>query len=344
MKKHFNSKKRKAYLLKRSRKEIRKRQTRKPKIKLLRSKYIISRASSSKGYSYNKYKKIAPPENFSLVENADEVLGYFKQYKELILRKKKINFDLTNVTNLTPDAIALLIGKIKDKKYSGKVSLMGVPPKDPNLKKMFLESGFYSHVSSEYQPSKNDNLLLKKVTNYKVENGVAKKASEMAVEHTFEKKVKFRPIYEILIECMANTNNHADLANEGKYIWWLFVYREPETKITKFCFFDLGVGIFSSIPVKRHLKLLAKMGINTNVDLLGKLFSGEISSRTGLEERGQGIPLIFNNSQHPQIKNFVMIANDVYANLSTGKNIKLENSFSGTFFHWELHPYPINQN
>ncbi len=64
------------------------------------------------------------------------------------------------------------------------------------------------------------------------------------------------------------------------YNWWLLSYKEPETKITKFCFLDLGIGIFDSLEKKYNenaLSALFKSLINPtdNSATLKKIFSGE---------------------------------------------------------------------
>lgn len=295
------------------------------------------------------FEMVEAPKNFSFINNTEAVLLYFKKVSNLLSNRKQVEFDLENIENLTQDAIALLIAKVKDDNYTRGLNVKGNNPNKKDLKKLWLESGFLEHVSSSLVTTKNnDNLLIHKVTNNKVENEIAKKVGEIAVKHTFNTNEKFKPIYETLIECMANTNNHAGLEKEGIYNWWLLVYNDISTRITSFSFLDLGAGIFNSLPVKDYkrklsLKLEKKTGIDIipafKLDLVNKLFSGKFfPSRTGKKYRGKGLPLIYRHAGNIYIKNFIIISNDVYIKLPQIECKNLKNKFNGTFLYWELHP------
>jgi hypothetical protein len=136
---------------------------------------------------------------------------------------------------------------------------------------------------------------------------------------------------------MANTNNHADPSRRGVYDWWLFVYNDPDTKRSIFTFLDLGVGIFRSLHVRQFWKdALRSLGLAGNLDIVSKLFSGEISSRTGKPERGKGIPRIFTHAIGGTFTRFVMIANDVFVDLVKSEKRYLQKPFHGTFFSFEI--------
>ncbi len=288
----------------------------------------------------NKFQTITVPSNFSLVNNSEEVLEFFARAKKLLSNRIQLKFDLSEVTQMTPDSIALLVGSITDDRFSRGLSVAGNAPRKKALKRLLIESGFYDHVvSSDPKPRRHNSALFHQKNKFKVENDVAKSVCEMAVKHTFGSNEKFTPIFAIIIECMANTLNHANLDKPRKYRWWLFLYTNPDTKVSSFCFFDLGVGIFESLPVQNYIRrFMTKLSFQSNLDLLDDLFAGKISSRTKKKERGKGIPEIYEHSKHPLIRNFVLIANDVYCNLETGENIKNEHPLMGTFLYWELHP------
>ncbi|MBK8424800.1 MAG: hypothetical protein IPL27_01940 [Lewinellaceae bacterium] len=135
---------------------------------------------------------------------------------------------------------------------------------------------------------------------------------------------------------MQNTNNHAGLTR-GKYDWWLHVYNHPDSFKTSYTFLDLGIGIFESLPAKSFKRnFLDVLGITSNLDLIPKLFAGEIKSRTARPERGKGIPQVYECSQHKAFEKFFLISNDVYADLKSNENKILKNKFNGTLFYWEL--------
>lgn len=343
-KKRFKTKelKRVNYLVRKSRKE-QERKRRHHKRASRRSKEVLAHIPKKP----QQFFEVEAPSNFSLIENTEAVLHFFKENKKLLASRKQVGFNLRDIKKLTPDAIALLIAKVKDENFTNRLVVRGNSPQKADLKKMFDESGFLEHVRSSWVPERNEkNVLIHQITNNKVENEIAKDISKRAVAHTFGTGEKYRPIYEILIECMANTKNHAGMS-EGEYNWWIFEYSNPDTKVTTISFLDLGTGIFNSIPVqsfKRNamIALKDKTGVdfipNFNLNLLTDLFEGKISSKTGMEERGQGLPLIYDRSGNQQIKNFTIISNDVYVKIPSKESIILKNKFQGTFLYWELHP------
>lgn len=179
----------------------------------------------------NVFEKIEAPKNFSLINNTENVLLYFKEISRLFSERKQVECNLENIENMTQDAIALLIAKVKDVSFTRGLNIRGNSPIKKDLKTLWDKSGFLEHVSTNLIPTENNNnLLIHKVTNNKVENEIAKRVGEIAVKYTFNTNEKFKPLYEILIECMANTNNHAGLDKEGIYNWWILVYNDDKTK------------------------------------------------------------------------------------------------------------------
>lgn len=287
------------------------------------------------------------PANFSLVNNTEEVIAYFKDVARTFANREQVAFDLENVEQLTPDAIALLIAKVKDINFTRGLNMSGNAPLNPDLKKLFDDSNFLDHVSHSYHHPKNEkNLLIHQQTHKKVHPEIAKQVAEMAVSHTFKDARKFQPIFKMMIECMANTDNHANLRAEGIHDWWLFTYCDPNTNITSFSFLDLGIGIFNSNPVNTYKERLLKaveeitdLTIRNNPKLVPKLFSGEIyTSRTKDKTRGQGLPTLKECSENPHIRNFTIITNNVKISLPSLVTVELQNKFNGTFLYWELHP------
>ena len=290
---------------------------------------------------------VTAPINFSFIKNTEEVLEYFRIMTVLISERNQVEFDLKDIKNLTPDAIALLIAKIKDIRFTRGLMIKGNKPLKKPLNRIFEESGFLDHVKSAYVPPKNDNhLLIHQVTRKKVDSEIAKKVCERAVEHTFKQQIKFQPIYKIIIECMANTDNHASLNEEVKYDWWLFTYCEPDTGVTSFTFLDLGVGIFNINPISSYkdslltkIENITRLNLKDNMRIVPDLFSGQIyTSKTKDRRRGQGLPDIKALSSNKNIKNFTIITNNVKVELPSLKATSLKNKLNGTLLYWELHP------
>ncbi len=290
-----------------------------------------------------KYKDaflpLTAPTDFSFVNNCDEVLEYMENARNTINQGKQIIFDFSDIDKLSPDGIALLISNVKDKGFNRGVQIKGRDPKKQELKQMFEESGFYDHVYPVVPRHKNpNNMLLHKITRHRTEPVLAKEICEKATLHTLGQIKKFPPLYDILVECMTNTHNHANLKQKGVHDWWIFHYCPLNSTISYFAFIDLGVGIFRSIAVRNYVNSVKiKLGFKANVDLVNDLLEGKITSRTGLEIRGKGFPTIYQHTKNPAIKNFVLISNDVYANISSGIYKETKAEFKGTFLYWEFH-------
>jgi hypothetical protein len=286
--------------------------------------------------------RLVAPANFSLVDNTTEVLSYFREAHLRMRKKERIVFDMENVARLTPDAIALLVANVNDSRFRSGQDVSGSVPRDATAARMIEESGFYEHVQTRRKHARaRKHVLLHRITLNRVENEQAKAVSEMAVKHLYNDGRRIRPLYEVLIECMANTNNHAQPSHRGMYDWWLFLYNDPDKPRCVFTFLDLGVGIFRSLPVRNFWRdPLRATGLKGNLSILDKLFAGEISSRTGMRERGKGIPRIHHHATGGTFSRFTMIANDVHCDLIDSSRHYLKPAFGGTFFSFEISAPP----
>jgi hypothetical protein len=279
------------------------------------------------------------PTKFSFVKNTNKVLEYFIEAEKLFKKKHKLNLNIDDIDELTPDAISLLVASINDKDFHHNSGYKGDAPRKPELKKIFKESGFYNFVHSRGFNRTGDGNLLHKEMHTKVMPVLAMKAALTGIRHTFGNEEPYEPLYDILIECMSNTNNHASLKSSEKCNWWLYVYNEPDTKNTSYSFLDLGVGIFDSVVVQGYLKQLFKGTIAyKNIKIVDELLAGRIQSRVDEDNeiRGKGIPQIVEYSKLRTFKEFYIITNDVKINLKTTEREQLNYNFSGTFLYWEI--------
>ena len=317
-------------------------------VKSNRAKKLYSKRKNKK---YNPYKTrigkqklranlvidIPAPTNFSFTGNTDDTLEYFEIVQSQLKEGYSVNLDIANINTLTTDTIALQIATIKKNKSRSRNSIHGNAPKDVELRELFLQSGFYSYVKSKRREKTNENQLIHKITKNKVEPKIAKEACITGLKHVFNNDDIFDPLYDILIEIMQNTNNHAGGDIRGKYDWWLHVYNDPNTMTSKYTFLDLGNGIFESLPVKSFKRKLGQtLGLAHNVDLVKPLFNGEIKSRTDKPERGKGIPQVYQSSQHKAFSSFHLISNNVKVDVKSMETTRLNTNFKGTLFYWEL--------
>lgn len=334
---------------------------RKQKRKIFRKLQYYYRIKNQKNRKFlNNYKNeehdtCIAPEIFSLSKDPINVISFFNKAKESLNRGRPVFFDLSKVTEMGPETLTYFCALISDKHYTRHTAFRGNLPHDKSLKQMFRKAGFYSFVKPDRvleDDYDNDicGKLIHRVTREKVETDLAKAICDSAMQHTLPKsEVKRQYIYRILIECMANTHNHANFGIHDRiYNWWLLAYKEPVTNITKFCFLDLGVGIFGSLENKYkfgilpvYLQKLFSPGQNKKT--LIQIFSGDKkTSTTDLRGRGEGLNYIHSlATDDSKIRNFLMISNDVVARIGYNQTDSVETikeKFNGTMYYWELVP------
>lgn len=286
------------------------------------------------------------PTNFSFIENSDEVVKYFNMVKENVDSNQPVRIDISNITNLSPDIIILLIAILKDKK-SMRVGINGNAPEDPNLRKIFIESGLYNFVNSIGKKRVADNnKLWKHSTNNQVKGEIAGEAVAVCKSLFNQNGINYDTdnIYNLLVEAMSNTINHAD-KKKANINWWLYYFIDENEKTIKYSFIDLGIGIFKSASFDSYRRI-ANFFIPGNSLLVRPFLEGKIiSSRENDNEiSGKGIRQIINCAENIEFTKFTIITNDQVINVKNKTSQSLNHNFEGTFINFEVSFSNINQN
>lgn len=281
----------------------------------------------------SQFEKLPAPSNFSFVENTVAVLAYLELIKDKIKHRKPILINLKEITNLTNDAIVLLLAIVKNPSITKGVPIKGNYPRNEELRKIFQESGIFGTNGSD---SEHKNYILTR-QNKKAEGGIANEMIKRATKIVFGQEARCPGVYRALMESMANTCYHAKPSQIGHETWWLTVYHDKALNKVSFAFIDMGVGIFKSSKMsgfRDNLKSL--FGITDNRDVLREIIGGRKMSSTQIPYRGKGLPNIYKGLERNYYSNLKIISNDVKADLSIDKYEKLSKEFSGTFLYWEL--------
>lgn len=352
----------KQWLLNRGKKKFAhelKRERKKEKLKYVRLMAEIRRKRNKKFLrdpDKTEHTTCIANQNFSILNKTKESIDYFDKAIESFSSHKPVYFDLSNVETTDTATLTYLCALVNDKKITKETPLGGNLPKTSETREMFLQSGFHRFVSSSFneknRPRDEHGELIHK-TDVRVEPKIAKSVCLSAFKHTYGiETIKAMDVYKIIIECMANTHNHANFGNTKEiYNWWLLAYKDSSTKITKFCFLDMGVGIFGSLKIKYQTSNLPEwlknvFAPNENIKTIKRIYSGETETSTNLPERGRGLLNIYNLvKRNSNIKNFTLITNDIKTKISYNTDdeiIKLENNFDGTLYYWELTPNENN--
>lgn len=296
----------------------------------------------------NKVATVKAPTICSLIDQPENTIRFFREAESAYSSGKNVIYDLSQCTRFTDTSIALLTAHLKDRNINkGRISNL-VYPIDSSCEKKLKQRGVLKKFSENAEEIAFNDHKVTKVSNTIVANYLAKELSDKVSNYLFGEGRQLKSLYSILIELMANTNNHADLHDRGSFPWWISIYNEPELKKIKFVFIDLGMGIFKSIPVKQYmvnnpLNILTLEATNHTIirglkisQIFTALSTGKITSSTGDPARGRGIPLISKHAQSGVFSAFKLISNDAYIDMTTQETSVMNENFSGTLFFFEL--------
>jgi hypothetical protein len=276
------------------------------------------------------------PVIFSMTRNPDGMNRFLEELLRERDRGHTVFVDLSEIKDLTFDAIAVLLARISEKRFRVG-GVRGNEPSDPDLREMLIASGFYGHIQRSIgvdQAGQRGEMIR--------EGGLK---AEGAVARQLIQRAKCGPeshleVYRILVDSMNNTFDHATPSGgrlgQSPVRWWASAYNSRTGGRGHFAFVDNGIGVLESLNV-RGVRLLARsIGLHDDHSLLRAVFDGKIASRTDLPNRGHGLPGIKGVAERGVVKNVIVITNGVVADLSRGDYRKLAYPFGGTLLTWEV--------
>jgi len=262
------------------------------------------------------------------------VISFLNRVKALALRRN-IFIRLRKLEKLGPEAIAVLLATLSSKSCQN-TTVAGDIPENAMLCQVLTDSGFYQHVSSKFAiPDRDHGRIRKESKSNNVEASTAAELIDFATLRLFGQSKKAGPSYNLLLEAMGNTFDHAS-RRAGETTWWASAYFNVVNHRVSFTVVDLGVGIFGSRSMGQRLKLWVGAPFRDRGEALKRLLLGEIPSRTGVKNRGRGLPNAYETWKDGRIKNLVVIANNAYGNAENDDFREMKESFDGTIVYWEI--------
>lgn len=368
MKKLYLSEGQKNYSRKRSSRELKKKKRRSIPIEVRRK--VRQRFIRYRNLQEHR-KEIIFPEYFSISENTDETLIFFRDLQESIVNGKKVYLYSQNINKLTLDAL-LYVMKIFDYCKISNISsnVKGNVPERKEIKKLFHESGFLSYIDKSFPMPKKNKHILKIMSGTNVDQETAKQVIKFSLKHlSQEQSLKSKNIYRILIEMMNNTVDHAyhspDLLSQESLFsealmswgdlspldksemeqkiskWYLITWYDKEEDKIKLAFLDGGLGIPTTI--KKNYKdkvreILGKMTQSNRSDckLIFSALSGDFRTRTHQGHRGKGLPTIYKSAKEENVKNLKIFSNYGAVDCTLSRQLTLDKRFDGTLFTWNF--------
>ena len=282
-----------------------------------------------------QYQSVAP-ENFSIINNPEETVSYFNNTIDRISNSKfgiSVYFNIGHIKSLTIDSIMYLLAILKNiKKHPLKFyDFSGNTPSYNGTNEILEESGFFDYVHS-----KNKSKLEKDSEGIAIRSGkyinqdVAKEICDFVNQKFGTDKIYTKFIYNMVIELMTNTIQHAYNDNNCMINYW-YIYVKYVGSAIQFIFLDTGSGIPQTITKK----FFENVFLRKENEYIVSALNGEYRTKTKLGYRGKGLPKIYQYYRSGIIRKLVIISGKGYCRLDKA-TYDISNALNGTLFYWEL--------
>jgi hypothetical protein len=254
------------------------------------------------------------------------------------------------VETITPDGLLALVTALKQCP-----NVMGNLPVKADPRNVMLESGFREHVKHSWARQPLQGLIEEAGEEADVE--AAARAVDFACEKLGMERKSNRHCYTILVECMANTLNHAARPGAKRRVRWsLLVQHDRARNTVCFCFADQGLGVIETLKldkaeqVRRFLnRFLSSEG---DAGILKRVMQGEVRSSTKRKGRGLGLPKIASLRREKLLDRLVVIANRAHVDFAASASSSdqdlptvtaMKTGFTGTMLYWEVRKPDVSQ-
>jgi hypothetical protein len=281
-------------------------------------------------------------EYFELLVNTKEVIDYIsvlKSYKKVNHIVKTIFIDLSNVVKIDIGAVSLLLSSIKELNIFA-IYIKGNLPLNENAKQFIIKSGYLEHMSNlskklrkDIRTFTSDNLILMSGTS-KSESRKIGECIKKSIEILTGTSHHYPPVYGMIQEMNGNSVEHA---YRNKKHWLLGINIDTINNKIIFTYTDNGFGILNTMKRKFSSLINDVFKFKNDIEILNGLFDREYNSRFKQQyNRNKGLPVIKKTFVNEKVNNLLVITNDVYLHFGNKTSLKLDSTFSGTFYYWEL--------
>jgi hypothetical protein len=147
-------------------------------------------------------------------------------------------------------------------------------------------------------------------------------------------------LYEIIIELMTNTVQHAYNDKEILTVNQWYIYVGVNEDILQFVFLDTGEGIPQTVNKKAIEKFGDLFNVNRNDSYyIISALNGEWRSMTEEKYRGKGLPFVLGYSKRDEVCNYTIISGKAVVKIGKEGDVTytdLNNRIFGTLYYWEI--------
>jgi hypothetical protein len=290
------------------------------------------------------------PVIFSLLRNPEDTLRFFEATYDHINSRRRVFLNLRAVQELTTDAMVYILSMIAHAKQRGMhVLISGNSPDNPDCHEVLENCGFYKYVFTGMKPPQTGSGDV-----FAIESGIAVEPTIAGGITGFvrsklqgSKPTALRQLYRMVIECMANTRNHAyrDVPGQG-YRWWIMASHHSPSHAVDFVFIDNGLGIPMTVRKKLLEKVIERVVPGSagfrmqDADLIASSLRGEFRTATRLGQRGKGLPSMREAAENKMIESFRVLSRHGVVDVDGGNARSVSQAFRGTMLSWRMASIP----
>jgi hypothetical protein len=301
--------------------------------------YQQPKAKARAAYKLQKqrFDRLIAPSKFSIYSNPEGTLSFFTKIEAKIRYGSPVYFDMQNIEILTIDAIMYFLAMLKKIKMLKIIyGFRGSVPKNERSNLLLQMSGFLDYVTSNISPDlTRDSTIIQIVNGQYAETDIVEKLCVFTMSKLGVNRQDTKRLYEIIIELMTNTKQHAYNDTNRKFIttdWYIFAKYDDESNSVRFIFLDTGEGIPSTVK-KTFMEALPVIG-KSETSYIQSALEGELRTSTGMSYRGKGLPKIYSFHKDGIIKDLTIISN--YGYFGSERSNDINQKLNGTLFYWEL--------
>lgn len=250
-----------------------------------------------------------PPRNFSLINNPEETMSFFMDFKNEIDRNQygtQFIVDSSEVESVTVDALIYLIAILQNDKHNNylNLSFAGNYPENEDAKRIYTECGFtdYVHSNMKALPESNDRVRIISGVNNSPES--ARELCDFVIASLGKSRKDILPIQKVLVELMSNVYHHAYEKNSFMAKRW-YMYAEHSGDYVRCIFVDTGFGIARTARKNFGEKFRTFFGMKVDDSkIIESVFNGDFRTATNLKYRGNGLSTVRDNVRNSIFEGF----------------------------------------
>jgi hypothetical protein len=280
------------------------------------------------------------PRVFCLFSNTEECIHFFSEIRKKINEGKEIYFDMSEIIMIDVSTIMYLLSIFKNLKHNRiAYHIKGNVPKNAENYHYLQNTGFFSYVTNKTSSIQYDNSTVMIKEGNEVSGKTAKEICDFIMQKENKQKIEIRHQYELLIELMNNTKQHAYINNTIVHNW--YVYCHVINNSVEIIFFDNGVGIPATVNKTKgeeFTRWLNKRGLlmGGDLDILDAALDGAFKTKTKEKHRGKGLPMIKTLIERKLIRDLKIITNYAFYSTDTKERKNIKKDLQGTLYHWEV--------